>query len=60
MKRFIERFKQDPFMGILFLLAILALIVAAVDFVCYCIYWNTPLEEVPGVIRFMLGWINKR
>lgn len=56
MKRFIARFKQDPVMGIIFLVLILALIVAAVDFVCYCIYWNTPLEEVPGFICFMLGW----
>jgi len=56
MKRFITRFKQDPVMGVIFLVSILALIVVAVDLVCYCIYWNTPLEKIPAFIRFMLGW----
>lgn len=55
MKRFIERFKQDPFTGILFLVAILVLVVWAVDMVCRCIYWNTPLEEVPEAMRFWFG-----
>ena len=56
MKKFFTRFKQDPVMGVIFLVLILGLIVAAIDFVCYCIYWNTPLEEIPEAIRFILGW----
>lgn len=56
MKKFIERFKQDPITGIIFLFLLIVLVMSAVNFICYCVYWDTPIEEVPGFVRFALGW----